>query len=284
MPAFKKSAGSTVGALGATVATMAPTIAPGASAHLLRRLADYAIHGVGPLPGARIAAGRALEHSGDVDHAVSSLVRTHVALAGAQGFVTNLGGLITAVAAIPANLAAISVVQTRMVATIAHLRGYDISDVRVREAIWMTLLGNHDVDQLVSAGKLPSTPLAIATAPMVDAGLEQQIAEQVLSTLVGRSGGKQTMAMMSKRIPVVGGGIGLATDGWFTWTVANYARDVFTPRRLAPLPSPEQVIAEQAQDTARAAMAAAQEQAEADNPEPQDDEPQDIQEAEWSED
>lgn len=244
MPTHKRSTtGSTVGAIGATVVAMAPTIAPGPSANLLRRLADYAIDGVGPLPGARIAAGHALEHkTGDVEAALDSLVRNHVAMAGAQGFVTNLGGVVTAIAAIPANLAAVAVVQTRMVATIAHLRGYDLSDLRVREAIWMTLLGRRDVDDLVAAGKLPSTPLGVATAPVLDSALEQRIAEQVLSALVGRSGGKQTLAMMSKRIPFVGGGVGMATDGWFTWTVASYARDVFAPRRLPEIAGPEQVV------------------------------------------
>ncbi|CEG96588.1 EcsC family protein [Propionibacterium freudenreichii] len=264
MPTRKRSnTGSTVGAIGATVVAMAPTIAPGPSANLLRRLADYAIDGVGPLPGARIAAGHALEHkTGDVEAALDSLVRNHVAMAGAQGFVSNLGGVVTAIAAIPANLAAVAVVQTRMVATIAHLRGYDLSDLRVREAIWMTLLGRHDVDDLVAAGKLPSTPLGVATAPVLDSALEQRIAEQVLATLVGRSGGKQTLAMMSKRIPLVGGGVGMATDGWFTWTVASYARDVFAPRRLPELPSPEQVVDEEQP---------------APQPEP------DVRDAEWSE-
>ncbi|MDN5961845.1 MAG: hypothetical protein L0H80_03215, partial [Propionibacterium sp.] len=79
---------------------------------------------------------------------------------------------------------------------------------------------------------------------------------------VGRSGGKQTLAMMSKRIPLVGGGVGMATDGWFTWTVASYARDVFAPRRLPELPSPEQVVDEEQP---------------APQPEP------DVRDAEWSE-
>ncbi|SER83584.1 EcsC protein family protein [Propionibacterium cyclohexanicum] len=229
MSFFKKS---TIGSIGSAVVSIAPAIAPGPAAAALRRLADLAIDGVSFLPGARHAAGRTLENkTGDVEAAIWSLVRSHTALAGAQGFVTNLGGLVTTVIAVPANLAGVAVLQTRLVASIAHLRGYDLDDLRVREAIWMTLLGRRAVEDLVGSGKLPSTPQGVATAPVSDAHLEQQIAEQVLASLLARTSGKQTVAIVGKRIPVIGGGVGLATDSWTTFAVADYARHQFVARR-----------------------------------------------------
>ena len=68
------------------------------------------------------------ESDGDVDKAVASVVKTHVGLAAGEGFVTNLGGLTTAPATIPANIAGLALLQCRMVATIAQLRGYDSSE------------------------------------------------------------------------------------------------------------------------------------------------------------
>lgn len=229
MPVIKKS---TIGSIGSTVVTIAPAIAPGPAAAALRRLADLAIDGVAFLPGARSAAGKVLEaKAGDVEAAIGTLVRSHTAMAGAQGFVTNLGGVITTIIAVPANLAGVAILQTRLVASIAHLRGYDLEDPRVREAIWMTLLGRRGVEELVGSGKLPSSPLGVATAPVSDARLEQQIAEQVLGSLLARTSGKQTVAIVGKRIPVIGGGVGLATDGWTTYSVADYAKHQFVARR-----------------------------------------------------
>ena len=63
------------------------------------------------------------------------VIEFHVRLAGAQGFVTNLGGVVTAAVAIPANITGLALIQCRMIAGIAHLRGYDLHDPRVRNAI-----------------------------------------------------------------------------------------------------------------------------------------------------
>lgn len=229
MALIKKPSAADVG--GALV-SIVPVVASGPTASAMRRLADYAINGVARLPGAREAAATALGHQkGGIEAAIDAVTRAHASAAGAQGFVTNLGGAVSAVAGIPANLAAMTVIQVRMVAAIAHLRGYDLDDPRVRQAVWITLLGRRGVEELVSDGRLPSTPLGVATAPVPDEALEQQIAEQVLGTLLGRAGTKQTIAFLGKRIPVIGGGVGLATDGYSTWTVAHYARQQFVVRR-----------------------------------------------------
>ncbi|WP_316668886.1 EcsC family protein [uncultured Propionibacterium sp.] len=218
--------------IGGALVSIVPIVASGPTAGALRHLADHAINGVARLPGAREAAATALgRQKGGTEAAIDAVSRAHTSMAGAQGFVTNLGGTITALAGIPANLAAVTVIQTRMVAAIAHLRGYDLDDPRVRQAVWITLLGRRTAEALVADGRLPSTPQGVATAPVSDDALEQQIAEQVLGALLGRAGTKQTVAFIGKRIPAVGGGVGLATDGYTTWTVARYARQQFVPRR-----------------------------------------------------
>lgn len=229
MAVIKKPSAADVGGV---LVSIVPVVAPTPTANVMRYLADYAINGVARLPGAREAAATALGHQkGGTEAAIDAVTRAHTSMAGAQGFLTNLGGMITALAGVPANLAAVTVIQTRMVAAIAHLRGYDLDDPRVRQAVWITLLGHRTVESLLSEGKLPSTPLGVATAPVADDALEQQIAEQVLSSLLGRAGTKQTVAFLGKRVPMIGGGVGMATDGYTTWTVARYARQQFVVRR-----------------------------------------------------
>ena len=77
------------------------------------------------------------------------MIENHVRYAGAQGFVTNLGGLVTAAVTIPANITGLALIQCRMIAGIAHLRGYDLDDPRVRNAILACMLGEDTVNALV---------------------------------------------------------------------------------------------------------------------------------------
>ena len=83
----------------------------------MQRALDRAIRGVGPLDGAAMAAEKERdEHNGDIDKAIKEIIETHVRLAGAQGFVTNVGGLVTMTVSVPANVAGLALIQCRMVA------------------------------------------------------------------------------------------------------------------------------------------------------------------------
>lgn len=195
-------------------------------------LIEIAIHGQGPFPGAKTWAGKTLAQTqGDVESAINRVVLTSVTMGGAQGFVTNLGGLATAIIAMPANVVGVTLVQSRMVAAIAHLRGYDVEDPRVRAAIMMVLLGRADVLDQIRKGNLPSTPLVIATAPVSDSELEDQIASRVLTAYWSESGGKRTIGLVGRRIPLFGGGVGLVTDTYSTHSVSQYAKSEFVSRR-----------------------------------------------------
>lgn len=217
--------------IGKSLLAQAPSIAPGASAVALRRALDLAIDGAAKVPGAKTTAGNALQRTGSAELAVDAIIKQHVALAGAQGFLTNLGGVASMAITIPANVAGMAVLQCRMVAAIAHLRGYDIEDPRVRSAILMCLLGEQATTSAIERAELPSSALAVATAPVHDPALDATIAEKVLATVMGQVGGKRASKLVGKRIPVVGGGVGLVTDGWATWQTGTFARAQFVTRR-----------------------------------------------------
>src|ERR1700742_747182 len=140
-------------------------IAPGLTAAFVREALHRAIHGVGPLAPAAAAADKQLrEQRGDVDKAIHEVIENHVRYAGAQGFVTNLGGLATIAFAVPTNISGLALVECRMIAAIAHLRGYDLADPRVRNAVLVCLLGEESVAELVKSKRLPAPPMALATA------------------------------------------------------------------------------------------------------------------------
>jgi uncharacterized protein (DUF697 family) len=208
--------------------------APGLAANFVRLAFDRAVDGVGPLRGAAASADHQLaEHGGDVDRAVRALVDSHVRLAGIQGFVTNIGGLVTMAVTIPANISGLALLQCHLVAGIAHLRGYDLDDARVRNAVMACLVGEDGVKALVRSRKLPSSPMAIATAPHHDPALDHKIASEVAGELIARVAGKRTIAMIARRTPVLGGGVGAVTDGFATYQVGRYAANQLKPRNTA---------------------------------------------------
>jgi hypothetical protein len=206
-------------------------IAPGLTAAFVREALHRAIHGIGPFPPAAAAADRQLqEQKGDVDRAIHEVIENHVRYAGAQGFLTNLGGLATMAFMVPTNISGLALVECRMIAGIAHLRGYDLDDPRVRNAVLVCLLGEESVRELVRAKKLPAPPMALATAPAHDPRLDLLISAAVASDLVQKVAGKKLAGTAARRIPLVGGLVGMGADGYVTWRIGRYA-----DRELLPL-------------------------------------------------
>lgn len=212
-------------------ATNVVAVAEGVTADAFHQLLETAIMGKGVLPGAKSVAKRLLVRHQDPELAVEKAVAEHIALAGGQGFATNWGGILLSVVTIPANLAASTFVQARLVATIAHLRGYDLSDPRVRSAILMVMLGPGSARSMTELGELPSSPLAVATAPVFDARLDGRISRALLDKTMGQLGGKRLGVMLGKRIPFVGGGVGAVVDGLATRAIGALAIQELPSRR-----------------------------------------------------
>ncbi len=212
------------GSLGKAFVPHVGRMAPDLTAGFVHEALSRAINGVGPLPGAVHAADKQLEEQGgDVDAAIHEVIENHVRYAGAQGFVTNLGGVVTAAVTIPANIAGLAMLQCRMVAGIAHLRGYDLADLRVRNAVLATMLGEDTVRTLVRKKKLPAPPMAIATAPAHDPQLNRVLAAEVAAEFLTRVAGKRVATTVGRRVPVIGGLFGAGADGFATWQIGRYA-------------------------------------------------------------
>ena len=206
-------------------------LAPDLTARFVREALHRAIHGIGPLPPASTAAARQLEaHRGDVTRAIHGVIENHVRYAGAQGFLTNLGGLATIAVTVPTNISGLALVECRMIAAIAHLRGYDLHDPRVHNAVLVCLLGEETVQRLVAERKLPAPPMALATAPAHDPTIDRVICAEVASDLMAKVAGKKMAGTVARRIPLVGGLVGMGADGYATWKVGRYADRELLPR------------------------------------------------------
>ncbi|WOQ17482.1 EcsC family protein [Raineyella sp. W15-4] len=202
-----------------------------AAGSTLRRILDLAIDGSTSLPGAKSVAAKHLQKHPRPDEAIDAVITSHIALASTSGFLSNVGGLVVTAISLPINLVGLAVLQTRMVAAIAHLRGYDIEDTRVRTAILMCLMGGEEVSRLVGKGKLPGTPLLVATAPVANPALYEVVSEKVVTALLTTHGGKSVGVLATKRIPIIGGGIGAVFDGVATRQIGAFARGELVQRR-----------------------------------------------------
>lgn len=222
---------SVKGTIGRHLAPRITDAAPELTQSFVREALSRAIRGAGPLPPASVAADKQLaEQHGNVERAIHEVIENHVRYAGAQGFLTNLGGLVTAAVTIPTNITGLALIECRMIAGIAHLRGYDLDDPRTRNAILVCLLGEENVATLVKKKKLPAPPMALATAPVHDPALDRIISSEVAAAIISRVAGKRLAVTVGRRVPVVGGLVGAGADGFATWKVGRYADRELLPR------------------------------------------------------
>jgi uncharacterized protein (DUF697 family) len=219
-----------------SLAPAAQRFAPQAAAGVLRQVLEIAIDGYQRFPGAeQVAEGKLAKTGGDAQLAIDAVVDQHIRLAGVQGFVTSIGGLVTLPVSMPANLTGIAIVQARMVAAIAHLRGYDLDDPRVRTAVITCLLGEDGVTDRLKKSSLPTSPLAIATAPVFDPELDRQVAGEVVAELIARISGKRMALTVTRRVPLLGGAVGAGVDGWSTYRIGQYADKSLVRRIRRPI-------------------------------------------------
>lgn len=213
--------------------TAGSKIAPRYAGAFVRGTLDRAIDGVGPLRSAAAAAdARLVDRDGDVEAAIDAMIRQHATMAGAQGFVTNVGGIATYALAVPANVVGVTLVQCHLVAGIAHLRGYDLENPRVRNAILACMLGEDSVASLVKKHRLPSSPMALATSPVHDPVLDDTLSREVTSEIIARAAGKRAVTLIGRRVPLIGGAVGASSDALATWQIGQYAADELRDRRL----------------------------------------------------
>jgi uncharacterized protein (DUF697 family) len=209
------------------------SVAPSVASQYVRTMLDKAIDGIGPLRSAAASAdSRLVDANGDVEDAVKALVRLHVGLAGVQGFVTNLGGIASLAVSMPANVVGVTLVQCHLVAGIAHLRGYDLEDARVRNAILACMLGEDEVRDLVRTSSFPSSPMGIATSPVHDPLLDELVSREVTTDLLARTAGRRAVTMVGRRVPLLGGVVGGGSDALTTWHIGQYAARELKDRNL----------------------------------------------------
>ncbi len=73
--------------------------------------------------------------------------------------------------------------------------------------------------------------MTVATAPMFDPDLDRVVAEEVSSGLASRVGGRHMALLVTRRVPLLGGGVGAVMDGFATRQIGKYAKGELLRRR-----------------------------------------------------
>jgi len=208
----------------------------GAATRMIERLMDIGIDGKGSFDSAQRVADVALARHSGAERAIDAMVRSHLKLAAASGFVTSLGGFVTLPIALPTNVLGFYLVATRMVAGIASIRGYDLRQPEVRSAVLLALVGA-DSDDLLK--KLPPLP-GVGTGGLANLAVQRLPGPALMAVnkgigfrLLGQVG-KKSLTRFGKAVPLLGGVVGAGVDTFLLKRIADYARQEFpsSARRL----------------------------------------------------
>lgn len=231
-----------------TAAEEAPTTAAEkASGRLLQLVGKVIDTGVGPLTGSiawaedRLARVQRTRYepnpdptrkvrpgeSDDIEKAIKRLIVESVEAASVNGFVTGLGGFIAMPVTIPANIAGAIVINVRLTAAIAYLRGYDPKDPHVRTVATLIAVGSNAQQIVKTFGIAVGGKVAIQAIKRLPIALIREINKKVGFMLLAKYGSKRALVTLAKGVPLVGGVIGGAVDATMTSVVGRTARAMF---------------------------------------------------------
>ena len=222
---------STAGA-GATRAALDEAAQAGgdqsAVTQMVEKLLAIGIDGAGGYASAAAVAQSALaDAEGDRDQAVNRIIRQHVVTGGVGGIATSIGGFVTIPVALPVNLFEFYVQAARMVAAVAVVRGYDVADDTIRTAVLLTMVGSNSDEMLAKAGITTGSGRLASLA----AGRLPRSAMMIINKAVGfrllRSVGESTASRLGRAVPLLGGAVGGALDGYMMHHIAQQARQEF---------------------------------------------------------
>lgn len=197
---------------------------------VVENLLDTGIDGKGPFDSAdKIAAGALRKSGGNVEEAVDAIVKGHLKLAAASGFVTSLGGFITLPVSLPANVLGFYLIATRMTGAIAKVRGYDIANQQIRTAVLLTLVGADADDLLAKAGMVAPTGALTNLAAQRLPGPALMVVNKAIGFRLLSTAGRKTFSRFGRNVPIVGGVVGAGLDGWLLKRISDNARQEFPP-------------------------------------------------------
>ncbi len=196
--------------------------------YILKQILQLGINGAPGLSNAKELGNKYLDdpaYETKLDR-INALVKWEGRKNFTSGFLTSLGGIITLPISVPASLGINWIIQTRMVAAMAHIGGFDIDEPAVRMSIALCLLGKRGKEILnQNFGNIESyfKKRGLNSIPSKTLSIVNQTIAAKLMQLAAQKG----MSRVSKAIPLVGGMVGGLLDYQSCRESADFARELF---------------------------------------------------------
>jgi hypothetical protein len=171
------------------------------------------------------------KHDGDVETAINDFIAWQCANAGAAGFMAAAPGLIVGIAAIPVELALVTYLQLRMIATIAKMRGWKLGSDHTKTVAFLAMLGIATSKALAKFGAAVGVKLAGIAISKVPGRILIAINKMVGFRLVVKFGEKG-MVRLANVVPIVGGLVSGGLNALTTKWIGDAASHLF--KRWAP--------------------------------------------------
>jgi uncharacterized protein (DUF697 family) len=173
-----------------------------------------------------LAESYRLKWAGDREQSIGDLIRAHTRYAAMVGFMTGCGGILSAPIAAPLNLSSVITIQVRMIAAIAHLRGYALTDPKVKTLVFICLTGSSAaalVQELgFSVGKRMSARVLTHGTRITARKFNAALGGHMLL----RYGARKCAV---RAAPLIGGIVGGAMDASVTVAIGATAKTIFKP-------------------------------------------------------
>lgn len=193
---------------------------------LVHKILGVGVNGLGPYKSASAMADEVLATHGDVDVAIARLIAIHRRWVGSTGFATGLGGLASMPVALPTDITTFYMLSARMSASIALLRGYDLSSEEVQSAVLISLLGANAAGVLGRVGVDIGAKSAMAGLKRLPGHVLLEINKKVGYRLLTKFGTKGSINLV-KAVPIVGGGVGAGVNVVAINQIARYSKRTF---------------------------------------------------------
>lgn len=189
------------------------------------RVIDWIYEGV-TSGSVELAESYLLNNSGDREKSIDDLVRWHACYAGFVGFTTGFGGALNAAVVGPLNISSVIAIQVRMIAAIAHLRGYSLHDQKVKTLVLICLTGSSASALLqdlgYSVGGRLRSKMAASGSQAAARNFRGVLGRHLAARLIKTKG-------TTHILPVVNGVVGSIVDAGFTHGIGTTARVIFKP-------------------------------------------------------
>lgn len=160
------------------------------------------------------------------EKAAMALVKNQVYKCGTSGFLAGLGGLVTLPVSVPANVSSVLYVQLRMIAAVAKIGGYDITDDHVQTMVYMCLTGTTLSDVVKEAGIVCGTKTLNAAIKKIPGAALIKINQKMGFRFITKFGEKG-IVNLGKMVPLIGGVIGGGMDVTSTMVIGRNAIKMF---------------------------------------------------------